>query len=373
MKKKINSSKKNRPPTKNESRKPSPPVPLVALREQERKLLTAMSDGKVFNVNNYSDFNKIPRSTTRTRLKKLDRIGLVNDKFAEKTITRRGLIYLENTNQIEKQGVGNSRQGGRKSQLSTHWHKFTLPIKDRSKFRMLRLEQLDHKGIKENKLKNLHQIIVTLDDAKIIINPKQIIISLYDVVTDDVEGSDIRCLNRAVEYAEKLKSLGLETEGAMVEAGHWARLESHLANFLYKNVDKKYSLKLDDGVEFWIDCSDVIEDETNNKVVRENFDKALTEIGLGEVDLQDITKIKESLGIVSEFEARHSLKNMSDISKMAIVLNKATKRINEISEIGKDTALGLNALTNFTKSQLPNQKQEVPKVNPEPKYEGYFG
>ncbi len=286
---------RNRPPTKNRSKKTSPPVPIVSLRKAERHLLIEMNRGERLNLNNYSDYNKIARSTTRTRLKKLDRLGLIDDKFAEKKITKQGLIYLQNTNQVEKEGVGSSRQEGRKEQLSIHWHKFQLPITDKSKFRMASLDRLNHKGVKENKLKNLHQTIITLDDAKIIINPKQVIISLFDVVTEDVEGSDIRCLNRAVEYAEKLKSLGLKTSGVMMERGHWARIESQLADFLYQNVDKRYYLELDDGSKFWIDCSGgkKPEDETDGKVVRERVDNFLNQIGSNDFDLLDIDKIKE--------------------------------------------------------------------------------
>ena len=300
---------KNRPPTKKKVQKPSPSVPNISLRDKERHLLIAISKVKRLNVNGYSDSNKIPRSTTRTRIKKLARLELVSDKEAYKTITKRGLIYLENTNQIEKGGVGNLRKGGRKNQLSTHWHKFTLPIKDKNKFRKESLERLDHKGIKENRLPNLHQIIVTLDEAKIIINPKQVIISLYDVVTEDVDESDIECLSRAVEYVEKLKSFGLETEGIMVERGHWARIDSTLSNFIYDKVDNRYFLTLSDGSKFWIDNSPDKygnrnkEDETDSKLVRQRVDNLLDGIGTGKIDLTDINKIKESLGFITKLEA----------------------------------------------------------------------
>jgi len=305
---------RNRPPTKKKSKKTSPPVPIVSLRKAERHLLIEMNNGKRLNVNNYSDYNKIARSTTRTRLKKLARLRLVEDNFAEKTITKQGLIYIQNTNQIEKQGVGSSRQEGRKEQLSTHWHKFQLPITDKSKFRMASLDRLKHKGIKENKLKNLHQTIITLDDAKIIINPKQVIVSLFDVVNENVEDSDIKCLNRAVEYAEKLKSFGLETSGVMMEKGHWARIESQLADFLYQNVDKRYYLELDDGSKFWIDCSGgkKPEDEADSKVVRERVDNFLNQIGCNDFDLHDINKIKESLGFITKLESSRLMDNIEE-------------------------------------------------------------
>lgn len=376
---KKKSHNKNRPPTKRRDKKPTPSLPIVALRKEERNLLIEMSNGKRINVNGYSNCNKIPRSTTRTRLKKLDRLGLIDDKEACKTITKRGIIYLENTNQIEKEGVGNSRQEGRKNQLSTHWHKFILPITDKTKFREISLERLNHKGIKENNLPNLHQVIVTLDDAKIIINPKKVIISLYDVVTENVEDSDIKCLSRAVEYAEKLKSLGLETSGIMVEKGHWARIESDLADWLYRNVDERYYLELSDGSKFYIDCSGgkPPEDEATKKQVRENIDKALNKIGIGDVDLSDINKIKDSLGSITEFEAIHTTDNKLKMSQISSELNNVVGKLNEITEANKDTALGLNALTNFTKSKIKEvAKQpditENKEINLETRYTGYF-
>jgi len=302
--------------------KPSPSPPIVSLGKKERHLLIAMSKVGILNVNNYSDKNKIARSTTRTRIKKLARLRLVEDKYAEKRITKMGVIYLENTNQIEKmgvgRGVGTSRQGGRKNQLSTHWHKFTLPIKNKSKFRIESLERLDHTGIKENKLPNLHQIIVTLNEAKIIINPKQIIISLYDVVTKDVDDSDIKCLARAVEYAEKLKSFGLETEGIMIERGHWARIDSALSNFIYDKIDNRYFLTLSDGSKFWIDNSPdkdgnrKKEDETDSKLVRKRIDSFLDRIGTGDIDLNDINKIKDSLGFITKLESSRLMDKMEE-------------------------------------------------------------
>ncbi len=334
---------KNRPPTKNGLRKASPSPPMVSCGREERKLLREMSSGKRLNVNGYSDSNKIARSTTRTRIKKLARMGFVKDKEACKTITRKGLIYLENTNQIEKQGVGSSRQGGRKNQLSTHWHKFTLPIKDKSKFREESLERLDHTGIKNNDLPNLHQTIVTLDDAKIIINPKKVIISLFDVVTDNVEDSDIKCLSRVIEYAEKLKSLGLETEGVMVERAHWARIDSALSNFLYDKVDNRYFLKLSDGSRFWIDNSPdkdgnrKREDETDNKLVRERLDNFLDKIGTGDIDLGDIDKIKDSLGFITKLEAARLTDQVEEnkLKRMKLEVRKVeVTEVNEITYVG---------------------------------------
>ena len=288
-----------------------------------------MSKVDRLNVNGYSDKNKIPRSTTRDRVRKLARLGLAEDNYAEKKITKQGLIYLENTNQVEKKGVGNSRQGGRKNQLSTHWHKFSIPIKDRSKFIREKLERiLNTENIIDNKLPNLHQIIITLEDAKIIINPKQVKINLLDYVSDDIEESDMSYLPRVVEYIEKLKKTGLELDTLNVEEkGHWARIESVLADFLYK-IDERYYLELSDGSKLWIDHSPdkygnrKAEDETNNKIVRERVDSHLNRIGTGEIDLSDIDKIKESLGFITKLESTRLMDKIEESKLMRLKLEK---------------------------------------------------
>ena len=128
-----------------------------------------------------------------------------------------------------------------------------------------RLNTIKTNGFKENKLANLHQVIVDFEDAKVVINPKQIRINLFDVISENVEDSDMKCLSRAIEYAEIIKKLGIETEGVMIEKGHWARIESSLSDFLYNKVDNRYFLELKDGSKFWIDHSDgKQEDETRD-------------------------------------------------------------------------------------------------------------
>lgn len=339
-----------RPPTKKLSKEMTHSPPKISLADGEVKLLIEMSNGKRLNVNNYSDYNKIARSTTRTRLKKLDRIGLVNDKFAEKTITTKGLIYLKNTNRIGNNGVVGSRQEGRKEQLSTHWHKFKLKIESKPNFLINRLKKLNYLELKENKLTNLYQIILTLNDAKIIINPKQVIISLFDTITDNSDDSDIKCLDRALEYAQRLREIGLETSELMLEEGHWARIESKLADWLYQNVDKRYYLELEGGKKFWIDCSGRKrpEDETNDKVVRQNIDESLDLLGNGKIKLSDINLLKQDTELLKEIAINNT------ISTNALAKIESLRVQERISENNlKTKQLELNRIeTEFT--GIPN-------------------
>lgn len=299
--------KQDRHPTKNKSVFPTPSPTSISLPMKDRNLLLHLLEigNKRFNVKEYSRINKLPRGTVYDILNRLEKKEFVKREEYDNKISGKGKIYLEAT----KGSVGRSRMGCRKNQLSTHWNKFNLVISNKEKFSITRLKTLTSK-VKENKAcKNLYQIIAEFDDAKIIINPKQVILSIFEIISDSVEESDISSLSRALKYAEMLKEIGLETEGLMVERGHWARTESILSDFLFEKVDKRYFLTLSDGSKFWIDHSPdkdgkpKREDETDNKVVRENIDNALDKIGSGNINLSDINEINKSLGWITKVES----------------------------------------------------------------------
>ncbi len=289
--------------TKKNVKKSTVTPPIISIGKRDAKMLKHLSSlGKgILNIKEYSRINKIPRSSVYEILNRLERKDFVKRKEYDNRITRKGEVYLKTTNR----GVGKLRRECRDSKnLSTHYHTFVLPISDKSKFRKERLNKIRTEGWKENKLANLHQIIVDFQDAKIVINPKEVRINLFEIVSKNVEDSDMESLSRVIEYTEIIKKLGIETEGVMVEGGHWARVESVLSKFLFKKVDKRYFLKLSDGSKLWIDNSDGhLEDETNSKVVRKNMDDFLDQVGINGFDLTDINKIKESLGFITKLEA----------------------------------------------------------------------
>lgn len=313
---------KNRHPTKKKVRKSTHPLPLISLGKRDRDLLRHLNfiGEERFNIRDYAlNIAKIPKSSVYDILNRLERKGFVNRELANNTITKRGVILLES----QEKGVGASRRECRKNKLSTHYHKFKLPISNKENFSKHKLERLNPEEIKENKLNNLHQIIVKFNDATILINPNQVIINLFDVISKNIEDSDLECMNRAIEYAKKLKYLGLETEGIMLETGHWARVESQLSNFLYK-IDNRYFLDLKDGSKFWIDHSnDKREDETNSKIVRERVDQFLGDVADGKLE-NDINKIKDSLGFITQLEARRVLDKKEKLNKMETIETEPT-------------------------------------------------
>lgn len=256
-----------------QSDRPPPSFPLEL--EQITLLRYIHNRGGRLNIRKYSKLSKKPRSTIYDYLKKLEKHELIQKTLGDAYITEKGKLALGASNK----GVGSSRWGCRNNQnLSTHYHKFKLPISCGKKFNKLNLKELNPVEYYENNLHNLHQLIIKFEDATVIINPKKLIINLFDVVSDNVEDSDIQCLNRALEYAKKFRKIGIETEGIMVEEGHWARMESALSDFLAKNFDGQYFLDLGDGKKFWIDYSKGIEDETNDKEVRQKIDSTLSDI-----------------------------------------------------------------------------------------------
>ncbi len=304
----------------------------ISIASGERRLLRFLyqANNERFNLRDYSiNIAKIPRSTVYDYLNKLERYGFVNRELANNKITKKGIIFLQAS---ENKDVGASRTECRKNKnLSTHFHKFKLPINDKRNFNKHRITELDAVDSKENILHNLKQTIIYFNDATIVINPKQLIINLYDIISDDVEESDLESLNRAIDYAKKLMKVGIVTEGILVEEGHWARVDSVLSELLYEKIDGKYCLDLGNGKKFWIDHSlGKKEDETNDKVVRERVDKLLTEVSNNDVSLLDIEKITKSLGFITKLESTRLL-NEIDLRKQGELMNE--KELNIIKPV----------------------------------------
>jgi hypothetical protein len=282
---------------------------------EEKRLLIALSKTNKFSINGYSYAKKIPKSSTRSRLKKLERLGLIDYSQAPPRILDKGIIYLENTNQIEKQGDESFRLGGRENDESTHWHNFTLEIEDQSKFRKERLDFENCEWLENKDMNNWSEIIAKFNDATVIIKPNKLVIWLYDVVKTNTEEIDAICLRRLISYISLFKKLGIETKEVSIERGHWAKIESALAKWIYNTFEDKYELILDDGSKFFIDFSKnkegirKLEEETNRKIVRERVNKAMNGIGLGKYDLdtmqinkEDISEIREALFSITTME-----------------------------------------------------------------------
>ncbi len=309
-----------RHPTEKKHQNPTYTHTPISIGKQERALLRYLykNNNSRFNVKGYHRLANLSRSTVYDYLDRLESYGFVKRETANNRITNKGIILLTSSEGVSDRGVGSVRRECRKeANLSTHYHKFKLPISDKQKFLIENLDKLTPLDVRENKLNNLHQIIVEFEDGTILINPKQLIINLFDVITEDVAESDFKCITRAIEYVKKFMDIGVITEGIILEEGHWARVESILSDFLYEKVDNRYFLDLGKGRKFWIDHSHKREDETNDKVVRERIDTFLTDVANSDISLLDIDKITKALGFISKLESSR-LMNQIDQRKNTI-------------------------------------------------------
>lgn len=311
----------NRHPTKKRGKKPTYPPSYISIGNKDKELLIHLlnNQNSRFNVRNYSIKKKLPRSTVYDILNRLDKYNFIERELGNSKITEKGIIYLNYTG---NRGVGKPRSPCRTfGNLSTHYHKFKLLISNNCHFNKDKLKSLYPIDVKDNKLNNLHQIIVTFSDATIIINPKVVILNLFDIISKDVSDSDIESINRMIEYVKKLDGIGLELEGSVLEEGHWARIESVLSDFLFNKVDNKYFLDLDNNRKFWIDHSFKREDETNDKEVRERIDSFLTDVINSDGLISDIDKILKALGFISKIEAIR-MKKQIDLNNVNNELSK---------------------------------------------------
>lgn len=266
---------------------------VISCGKQEREMLRYLNEfsNERFNVKGYSRRKAIPRSTIYDMIHRLQKFGFVVKDSGNTKITEQGKIYLST---VSGEGVGSVRRECRTSaNLSTHYHKFKLKI-NKNESTELKLKALHPEEYKTNSLNNLFQTILKFNDATVIINNNAVLIHLYDVLTEDVAESDFLCFGRFLEYVKLIEKAGIYTEGAIVEEGHWARIESLLSDFLYHKVDEKYYLDLGGGRKFWIDHSNgKREDETNDKEYRERLDNLLTDMGNNNFLLSDIGKLAE--------------------------------------------------------------------------------
>jgi predicted transcriptional regulator len=331
---------KNRHPTENKTQKPTPTPTNTSygkINKRDRELLKHLSllTNKAFNIKQYARENKIPRSSVYEMLSRLDRIGFAVKKIYDNHITEKGLAYVQNTLNFENIGVGRvGRECRKEENLSSHIHKFTMEIKSKKNFDKQKLENFGCK-ILENNLKNLKQVFAYFTDATITINPKKVIINIQDFNSKNIEESDEKSFIRVIDYIETLSKCGLDLEKLSVETGHWARIDDLLANFIYKKVDKNYYLELENGTPLYVDCSNAMgspEIETTDKIVSERVNNFLNQIGSNDFDLNDINKIKESLGFITKLESSR-LQDVIEKNKLELKKLELNSKNEESSKI----------------------------------------
>jgi len=292
-----------RHPTEKKCPNPTDTHTSFSLGTRERALLKYMSETRNsrFNIKGYARLANIPRSTLYDILSKLDGLDLIDKKHTGcYEITSKGLHTLE----VSDGGVGSVRRGCRDSiNLSQHFTRYILPIKEKSQFFENNLKKLNALEYKELNLPNLKQHYLYFNDATIIINPKKIIIRVHDIVSDDTEKTLYKSMNIALTYIDKLSTIGLTGDSIQLDNAHFARVKSVFSEVLSK-YDDRYSLDLGNGVKFWIDNSHGNnEDETNDVNVRDRIDAVLTDAIKSDSLLSDVDKMKEVMGLIVKLKA----------------------------------------------------------------------
>ena len=310
MQKKENKSKPDM--VRKESVKDRHSHPMTSYGKRELELLRYMSNskGERLNIKAYSRLASIPRSTIYYILDKL-----IKDESVEKPysayykITNKGINVVD----VSNGSVGNLRSECRKedikkANLSCHYLKYTSKIVDKTWFSIEKIKNLLPKDNRTLNLKNLTQHYIYFDDATIIVNPKQVIIRIHDIIVENTEIAEYETFNKALKYLNKLRTIGIKTENICLESGHFARVRSMLSESLSK-IDDRYFLELDDGKKFWIDCSDKLEDETNDIDTRERLDTFLTDALSCNSLMSDIGKMKEVLGTIIKLKVMDTITN----------------------------------------------------------------
>lgn len=298
--------------TKRNNRKTTDSPSSISIGTREKELLTYLKNNpdKRFNKRAVSRKLAIPRTTIIDILNRLEKKGLVKQKTANAEITRLGLGTLE---KVSDEGVGRFVKGvGKTKPLSSHLHRFKLRLSNNKLPDIETIKKLNPEIIKENKLKNLHQIIAKFPDHTIIFNPQQAIIQISETFSKEVDIGDLESIDRVLEVIKGLNSIGLTTEILMIEEGHFAKQESLLAQFLYDKVDERYFIELEGLGKLWIDFSGgKAEDETDSKVIRKNMDEFLNKVISGDYKL-NLERIEKSLELITRLEASRLQKEIEE-------------------------------------------------------------
>ena len=288
--------------------KQAPSHTKISIGKKELELLRYMfyHQESRLNIKAYSRSFKVKRSTVYYLLDNLINSGFVTKPYtANHTITKKGIDAVDSLkgSATNIRGECRNKDVRENYNLSVHYHEFKSKIEDRTNFNISKVKELNPNNYKENKLFNLYQIIVYFDDATVLINPIQLIIRIKDIVSKDVNDSDFKSLEKALNYANKLSEIGVVCKGMLLETAHFARIESLLSDFLQK-IDDRYFIDLGDGKKFWIDHSNnKREDETNDKEVRGRVDNFMNYIAKNDVDLSDIDKITKTVGMMAQIES----------------------------------------------------------------------
>lgn len=346
----VKSCKKNLPPR--EKNLPFPRPPNVSLGRMKQNILKLLKNGE--NPHSMErDHLPIRRSTIIEHLRGLRDKGLVlkGPSVCDLwSITESGNAFLEGRDDFapyERSGVG-----------ATDW------LQDRAhnikvKF-MIEEKPSDIEGYltgwkKNDKMRNNVFFSKKFGGATVTYTGKSLIFQLPVFKNSSPEMALASAGHLAMQLKQKYEreipglSLGKYTTNAQVISQHHAIVGDPFARMCK-----------DMGITFQDDYIDI--DASANNIAEIEFkDKEK-----GHVHAQNyIEHVKDVI-----------LNDVPKMSEIAETMKNIAGKIQESQEVNHDTAVGLNVLTNFVKSQLQQQKPKnniEPKLNSEPVYTDYFG
>lgn len=326
---KNNLCRNNRHPTERKCLNSTYSLSFISCGKREQDLLRYIKKtNERLNIKACAKAIGIPRTSVYDILNTLQRKNLVVRSIADAKLTNEGQNYLSS---IEG-GVETLRRGCRDSQenLSTHNVSYKFEISQQDEHWTEKIKLLNYTEYKINRLPNLIQHIFYFDDATIIVTQHKVRIKIKEVVSDNFEENAFQSFTTAINYVDKLSTIGIKGSGMYLEEGHYARVNSIFAETLEKYLDK-YSVTLTDGTKFWIDHSppNDREDETNNAKLRERTDEFVkdlldSESVFSDVDLlsKDMDKMKDIVSGLIKFEVMKF--NMSKQKDDLVPLDRPT-------------------------------------------------
>jgi hypothetical protein len=268
-----------------------------------------------FNTRQYYRKTGIPRSTINDMRDRLEIKGLIdNSQIGNPKLTLQGEAYVE----MVSGGAETPRRGRREApgSLSVHYLKYKAKIKEKPIISENFIKRLNPIRWKPNRLMNWTQYFVYFDNATIIINPKQIIVRVHDLIVEDTEEAHYKGFEIALLYFDKLFNMGLIVDNVELEPAHYARIDSILADTLSK-LDNKYYIELPNGHKFWIDTSlgRLKEDETDDGDYRERLDEVMKSIKDSNSDFYDLDKLIEITGNLTKVSANLTFVQTTQITQ----------------------------------------------------------
>jgi len=287
------------------------------------------------NAKGYARVQNLARSTVNERLEFLERKHLVkHEDYGNWRITEKGIAFILATEGVsgvsvgvsahvvsgQVSGVSDEVSGLRREEVSgkvsalgissTHALKYSMEIKKLQ----ITNQKLDSLKIRWKRLKitNTEQYILYFKECTIILTTKKAIVHIIDLVGVDLLDIEYVALERCALALEQIRKLGIDGDTIKYESGHYAQVNSMLADLLTK-VDQRFKVDLEDGKWFWVDWSTgVPEDETNDRHTRMKLQEFIKWISKTDFPFTDLDKLRELIILMLKYQAM-TLKDKGDI------------------------------------------------------------